>query len=112
MAQSWGLESARSVLQEWAERHVSEAAKSCGLSVQFSGVEAWLLAQNPQTLGEAERILEVLEVYQADTKDAQRASDMDRLVKAAGEHRRDGCAQSRVSHSFAPRAYGPLGGRA
>lgn len=107
MAQSWGLDAARMVLGEWAEKRVSEATRQYGLSVQFEGVEAWLLAQMPQTLAEAERVLEVLAAFEGG-----RAAELDILTKAAGEHRRDGVATSRVSHSFAPRAYGPVGGRA
>lgn len=107
MAETWGLEAARSVLREWATQRVDEATQKSGLTVQFDGVEAWLLAQEPQTLEEAERVLVVLEAHHAG-----RTEGLDVLMRAAGEHRRDGAATSRVGHSFAPRAYGPVGGRA
>lgn len=107
MAETWGLEAARSVLRAWATRRVDEATQKSGLGVQFEGVEAWLLAQDPHTLDEAERVLTVLDAF-----NAGRTEGMDVLMRAAGEHRRDGAATSRVSNSFAPRAYGPVGGRA
>lgn len=107
MVQVWGLETARSILFTWAERRVSEAAAKQGLAVQFEGVEAWLLAQSPSTLEEAERVLAVLEAFQSGSADG-----LDLLARGGGEHRRDGVSSSRVSHSFAPRAYGPVGGRA
>lgn len=107
MAQAWGLDAARTVLNDWAQRRVNEATERDGLAVQFGGVEAWLLAQSPHTLAEAERVLAVLEAFKAGRTDG-----MDILSKAGGEHRRDGVSASRVSHSFAPRAYGPMGGRA
>ena len=107
MAQAWGLEASRQVLQAWARKHVEEATCEKGLAVQFDGLEGWFLAQNPQSLEEAEHILSILEAYTSG-----RTEGLDRLAKAAGEHRRDGVSSSRVSNSFAPRAYGPLGGRA
>lgn len=107
MAVSWGLEAARSVLRKWAMQRVDEATQRDGLTVQFEGVEAWLLAQDPQTLDEAETVLAVLDAFKAGRTDG-----MNLLMRAAGEHRRDGVATSRVSNSFAPRAYGPVGGRA
>lgn len=106
MAESWGLESARRVLQAWARQRVDDATRKNGLAVQFDGLEAWLLAQNPQTLEEAERVLAILEAFEAG------AEGMETLARAGGEHRRDGGTTSRVSRSFAPRAYGPVGGRA
>lgn len=106
MAESWGLEAARNVLKAWARKRVDEATRKNGLGVQFDGLEAWLLAQNPQTLEEAERILAILDSFESG------AEGMDVLARAGGEHRRDGASTSRVSHSFAPRAYGPVGGRA
>lgn len=107
MAQSWGLETARAVLLEWSSRRVENATRENGLAVQFDGLEAWLLAQNPQSLEEAERILAILDGFEKGHD-----QNMDQLARGGGEHRRDGAAQSRVSHSFAPRAYGPVGGRA
>ena len=107
MAQSWGLETARSILHEWARQRVDQATAEQGLGVQFEGVEAWLLAQSPQCLEEAERILAVLDAHLAG-----RTEGIEPLMRAAGEHRRDGAATSRVSRSFAPRAYGPVGGTA
>lgn len=107
MVQAWGLETARKVLFQWSERRVREATDQQGLAVQFGRVEAWLLAQSPNTLEEAERVLAVLEAFEAGT-----VSDLDFLARGGGEHRRDGGATSRVSTSFAPRAYGPVGGRA
>lgn len=106
MAETWGIEAARNVLKAWAKQRVDKATSENGLSVQFDGLEAWLLAQYPQTLEEAERILAILESFEAG------AEGMDVLARAGGEHRRDGASTSRVSHSFAPRAYGPVGGRA
>lgn len=107
MAQSWGLDAARSVLQIWANKRVEQAAQRDGLAVQFDGLEAWLLAQNPQTLEEAERILSILDGFE---KGHDKTLDV--LARAGGEHRRDGKSDSRVNNSFAPRAYGPVGGRA
>ncbi|GAA0377386.1 hypothetical protein GCM10009093_00660 [Brevundimonas terrae] len=107
MVQSWGLEAARNVLRSWARQRVDEATRKDGLAVQFDGLEAWLLAQDPHTLEEAERILSILDAFQNG-----RTEGLDALTRAGGEHRRDGVPESRVSHSFAPRAYGPMGGRA
>lgn len=107
MAETWGLETARNILQTWAKNRVDEATEKNGLAVQFDGVEAWLLAQEPRNLEEAERVLAVLEAF-----NGGRTEGLDLLMRAAGEHRRDGAATSRVSNSFAPRAYGPVGGRA
>lgn len=107
MVQAWGLETARKVLFQWTERRVREATAKQGLAVQFEGVEAWLLAQSPNTLEEAERVLAVLEAFESGTSDG-----LDLLARGGGEHRRDGAPPSRVSTSFAPRAYGPVGGRA
>lgn len=106
MAGSWGLEAARNVLTAWSTRRVDEATRKDGLGVQFEGIEAWLLAQDPQTLEEAERVLAILHAFEAGE------TGMDLLARAGGEHRRDGASTSRVSNSFAPRAYGPVGGRA
>ena len=107
MAQAWDLEAARRVLHDWCERRVSEATQKSGLGVQFEGVEAWLLAQSPNSLAEAERVLAVMDAFEAG-----RTEGLDALAKGGGAHRRDGAAQSRVSRSFAPCAYGPMGGRA
>ena len=107
MAQSWGLEAARAVLHDWSRQRVDEATRENGLAVQFEGVEAWLLAQSPQCVEEAETVLAVLQAYEAGHTEG-----LEPLMRAAGEHRRDGAATSRVSRSFAPRAYGPVGGNA
>ena len=107
MVHSWGLQTARKVLRDWADAHVAQATREKGLGVQFEGIEGWLLTQSPQTLEEAEYVLEVLTAFQAGN-----TQSINVVLRRAGEHRRDGEATSRVSHSFAPRAYGPLGGRA
>ena len=107
MVQVWNLETARRVLADWAQHRVDEATRKDGLGVQFDGVEAWILAQSPNTLAEAERVLSV--IYDLD---AGRTQGLDVLAVGGGAHRRDGAAPSRVGHSFAPRAYGPIGGRA
>lgn len=107
MAQSWGLDAARQVLDQWSRELVDKATRESGLAVQFHGVEAWLLAQSPQCLEEAECVLSVLAALKAG-----RTEGLEPLMRAAGEHRRDGAATSRVSRSFAPRAYGPVGGNA
>lgn len=107
MVQAWGLETARQLLFQWSERRVSEAAAKQGLAVQFEGVEAWLLAQSPTTLEEAERVLAVIDAFESGNTEG-----LDVLSRGGGEHRRDGVSESRINNSFAPRAYGPVGGRA
>lgn len=107
MAQVWKLETARRVLNDWSRRTVEEATQKHGLGVQFEGVEAWLLAQSPTSVEDAERVLSVLDAFEGG-----RTEGLELLARGGGEYRRDGKAESRINHSFAPRAYGPLGGRA
>lgn len=108
MAQEWTLEAARGLLHQWTSRKVECAIRVGGLTVDMGELEHWLLDQNPASLAEAERLLDLVAAHEAGA-----ASDLGDLCRVGGAVRNDVHPhRSRVEVSFAPQASGPLAGRA
>ncbi|MGH7025864.1 hypothetical protein [Brevundimonas sp.] len=108
MAQEWTMEAARALLRQWNRRKVEAAVRVGGLSVDLDGLETWLLDQQPASLAEAERLLDLIAAHEAGA-----AGDLGGLCRVTGAVRNDiGRDGSRVEVSFAPQASGPLAGRA
>lgn len=108
MAQEWTLEAARGLLHQWTSRKVECAIRVGGLTLDMGELEHWLLDQNPASLAEAERLLDLVAAHEAGA-----ASDLGGLCRVGGAVRNDVHPhRSRVEVSFAPQASGPLAGRA
>lgn len=108
MAQQWTMETACVLLRRWSRSRSESTVESPQPSMSMDGLEAWLLEQAPASLAEAERLLELISVHEAGSH-----GDMSALCQVGGAVRNDLQHQrSRVDVSFAPRASGPLAGRA
>jgi hypothetical protein len=108
MAQTWSLEIARDLIRQWCDMRVEEAVDLEGLTVKLEALESFILEQKPGSLEEAERLLDMIGLF-----DNQRPSDPGGLCALNGYGRNDvGRGGSRVEVSFAPRAFGPIVGRA
>ena len=102
------MEAARALLRQWNKRAVEASVRSGGLTADLNAVEAWLLDQRPDTLEEAERLLDLIVSHEAGG-----GRGLEQLCRVGGAVRNDvDPHRSRVEHSFAPRASGPLAGRA
>ncbi len=102
------MEAAQALLKDWSIRTVDVSVRAGGLTADLDAVEAWLLDQRPETLAEAERLLDLIVSYQAGG-----GRGLEALCRVGGAIRNDVDAhRSRIEHSFAPRASGPLAGRA
>lgn len=102
------MEAAQALLKDWNNRTVEMSVRAGGLTADLDAVEAWLLDQRPETLAEAERLLDLIVSHQAGG-----GRGLEALCRVGGAVRNDVDAhRSRVEHSFAPRASGPLAGRA
>lgn len=108
MARKWSMEAARALLRQWNKRAVEASVQSGGLTADLNAIEAWLLDQRPETLEEAERLLDLIVSHEAGG-----GRGLEQLCRVGGAVRNDvDPHRSRVEHSFAPRASGPLAGRA
>lgn len=108
MAQQWTMEAARALLHQWNSRKVESTVRARGLMVDLGELEHWLLDQKPTCLAEAERLLDLIATHEAGA-----AGDLGDLCRVGGAVRNDvDRHRSRVEVSFAPRASGPLAGRA
>ncbi|WP_292059256.1 MULTISPECIES: hypothetical protein [unclassified Brevundimonas] len=108
MAQKWSMEAAQALLRQWNNRAVEASVRAGGLTVDLNAVEAWLLDQRPDSLAEAERLLDLIVSHEAGG-----GRGLEQLCRVGGAVRNDVTPhRSRVEHSFAPRASGPLAGRA
>ncbi len=108
MAQEWTIGAARALLRQWTSRKVDRVVRAGGLTVDLDALETWLLDQEPASLAEAERLLELIATHEAGA-----ASDLGGLCRVGGAVRNDvDPHRSRVEVSFAPQASGPLAGRA
>jgi hypothetical protein len=108
MAREWTLDAARVLLLRWNRQKVESAVRDGGPSVDLKGLEAWLLEQQPACLAEAERLLDLIAAHETGTAD-----DLTGLCRVGGAVRNDLIGhRSRVDVSFAPRASGPIAGRA
>lgn len=108
MARKWTMEAALALLRQWNSRVVETSVRAGGLKAELNAVEAWLLDQRPDTLAEAERLLDLIISHEAGD---DRGPEV--LCRIGGGVRNDVDAhRSRIEQSFAPRASGPLAGRA
>lgn len=107
MAREWTMEAARGLLHQWNSRKIEGAVREGGLTVDLGGLEAWILDQKPASLAEAERLLDLIAAH-----DAGGFTDLGGLCRMGAAVRNDVGSGSRVEVSFAPRASGPMGGRA
>lgn len=108
MAQEWTMEAARALLHQWNRRKVDGAVRVGGLLVDLDAVETWLLGQQPASLVEAERLLDLIAAHEAGLD-----GDLTGLCRVGGAVRNDVSRhRSRVDVSFAPCASGPMAGRA
>lgn len=108
MAGRWNMEAARDLLDRWRDDKVETAVCAGGLTVDLNAAERWLLDQQPNSLAEAERLLDLISAQEAGL-----GSDLETLCRVGGAVRNDlGRGDSRVEVSFDPRASGPLAGRA
>ncbi|MBN9480128.1 MAG: hypothetical protein J0I52_07825 [Bordetella sp.] len=108
MAQKWSMEAAQALLLQWNRRAVEASVQAGGLTADLDAVAAWLLDQRPETLEEAERLLDLIVSHEAGG-----GRGLEQLCRVGGAVRNDvDPHRSRVEHSFAPRASGPLAGRA
>ncbi len=108
MARSWTLETARCLIRHWCEQRVDRAVEANGLAARLEGLESFVMEQQPASLEEAERLLDLISVVESPAR-----SDLESLCRVGGAVRNDiGRNGSRVEISFAPRASGPLVGRA
>lgn len=108
MAQKWSMEAAQALLRQWNNRAVEASVRAGGLTADLNAVEAWLLDQRPDSLAEAERLLDLIVSHEAGG-----GRGLEQLCRVGGAVRNDVAPhRSRVEHSFAPRASGPLAGRA
>ncbi|HBY42222.1 MAG TPA: hypothetical protein DEH03_00795 [Brevundimonas sp.] len=102
------MEAAQALLRQWNNRAVEASVRAGGLTVDLNAVEAWLLDQRPDSLAEAERLLDLIVSHEAGG-----GRGLEQLCRVGGAVRNDVTPhRSRVEHSFAPRASGPLAGRA
>lgn len=108
MAQHWTMEAARALLRQWNDNRLEASVREGGLTVELGALEVWLLEQRPETLTEAERLLDLITSHQSGG-----GRGLEQLCRVGGAVRNDvDFHRSRVEHSFAPRASGPLAGRA
>lgn len=108
MAQEWSMEAARTLLRQWNNRAIESSVRSGGLTADLNAVEAWLMDQQPVSLAEAERLLDLIVSHEAGG-----GRGLEQLCRVGGAGRNDvDLHRSRVEHSFAPQASGPLVGRA
>lgn len=108
MAQKWDLETARSLIQNWAGAQERRLLERVSLADLLGELELFIMDQQPASLTEAERLLELIVISQQDC-----ALDLNDLCRLGGAVRNDlGRYDSRVEHSFAPQASGPMAGRA
>lgn len=108
MAQEWSMEAARTLLKQWNNRAIEASVRSGGATADFDAVEAWLAGQQPDTLAEAERLLDLIVSH-----DAGGGRGLEPLCRLGGAVRNYvDLHRSRVEHSFAPQASGLLVGRA
>jgi len=108
MAQEWTMEAARALLRQWNRRKIDGAVRVSGLLADLDAVETWLLGQQPASLAEAERLLDLIAAHEAGAH-----GDMAGLCRVGGAVRNDlSRHRSRVDVSFAPCASGPMAGRA
>lgn len=108
MGQTWTLEIARDLIRRWSARRIEQAVDMEGLGVRLEALENFILEQRPASLEEAERLLDLIEGVER-----QGLSDVASLCGINGVGRNDlGRGNSRVELSFAPRAFGPIVGRA
>lgn len=108
MASRWSMEAARDLLRRWSNDKVETAVRAGGLTVNLNALERWLLDQQPTSLAEAERLLDLITAHEAGVE-----PDLESLCRVGGAVRNDlGRGDSRVEVSFDPRASGPLAGRA
>ncbi|WEK57158.1 MAG: hypothetical protein P0Y52_11485 [Candidatus Brevundimonas phytovorans] len=102
------MEAARALLHQWNRRKVDGAVRVGGLLVDLDAVETWLLGQQPASLVEAERLLDLIAAHEAGLD-----GDLTGLCRVGGAVRNDVSRhRSRVDVSFAPCASGPMAGRA
>lgn len=108
MAQVWTLEVARSLIQAWSAKRVERAVDQQGLTVSLEALERFILEQKPASLEEADRLLDLM-----GRADSPSPFGYESLCSLQGVGRNDvGRRDSRVEVSFAPRACGPIVGRA
>lgn len=108
MARSWTLEIARDLIQTWTAKRVDLAVDRQGLTVKLEALESFILEQNPTSLEQAERLLDLMVLA-----DRPAPNNYERLCRLQGFGRNDvGRRDSRVEVSFAPCAFGPFVGRA
>ena len=108
MAQVWKVEIVRGLIQKWAACRIEDGVAREGLTVNLAALEDYILSQNPATLEEAERLLDMIGLVEAEA-----SSDLGLLCRLNGVGRNDlGRNNSRVEVSFAPCAFGPLLGHA
>lgn len=108
MAQQWTMEAARGLLRQWNDKRLEASVRAGGLMAELGALEVWLLEQRPETLAEAERLLDLIASHESGG-----GRGLEQLCRIGGGVRNDVDAhRSRVEHSFAPRASGPLAGRA
>lgn len=108
MAQEWTMGAARALLHQWNRRKVDGAVRVAGLLVDLDAVEIWLLGQQPTSLAEVERLLDLIAAHEAGLD-----GDLTGLCRVGGAVRNDlSRHRSRVDVSFDPCASGPVAGRA
>ncbi len=102
------MEAARALLRQWNDKRLEASVRAAGLMVELGALEVWLLEQRPETLAEAERLLDLIASHESGG-----GWGLEQLCRIGGGVRNDVAPhRSRVEHSFAPRASGPLAGRA
>lgn len=108
MARSWTLEAARCLIRQWCEQRVDQAVEVDGLTARLEGLETFIIEQQPTSLAEAERLLDLISMAESPAR-----ADLEALCRVGGAVRNDiGRNGSRIEISFAPRASGPFAGRA
>lgn len=108
MAQVWKVEILRSLIQKWAASRIEDVVAREGLRARLAVLETYILSQNPASLEEAERLLDMIALVETDGY-----SDLGGLCRLKGVGRNDiGRDNSRVELSFAPCAFGPILGKA
>lgn len=102
------MEAARALLRQWNDGRLEALEHEAGLTAELGEFETWLLEQNLESLAEAERLLELIVSHEGDE-----GRGLEPLCRIGGGVRNDIAPhRSRIEHSFAPRASGPLAGRA
>lgn len=108
MACIWTLDIARDLIRDWSARRVEAAVQQEGLAARLEALETFIMQQQPASLEEAERLLDLISMAESQSR-----SDVASLCGLTGVGRNDiGRGQTRVEVSFAPRAFGPIVGRA